>query len=35
MESERRYLDALGRVAKAAVVEGTLVLAGGDGDELL
>jgi lactoylglutathione lyase len=33
MESERRYLDAPGRVAKAAVVEGTLVLA--DGDELL
>jgi lactoylglutathione lyase len=35
MESERRYLDALGRAARAAVEEGTLVLADGDGNELL
>jgi lactoylglutathione lyase len=35
VESERRYLDALGRVARAAVEEGTLVLADGDGSELL
>jgi|Tabmets5t2r1_1033131.scaffolds.fasta_scaffold01094_5 heat shock protein HslJ len=33
MESERRYLDALGRAARAAVDEGTLVLADGDGSE--
>jgi lactoylglutathione lyase len=35
MASERRYLDALGRTARAAVEEGTLVLADGDGNELL
>jgi lactoylglutathione lyase len=35
MESERRYLDALGRAARAAVQEGTLVLADGEGNEVL